>query len=156
MRVTEVMRSNPVCCLPGMDAKKAAALMRQHNTGVLVVVDDLHRRKVLGIVTDRDLCIKVLAATGDPEKTAIQQCMTRNPVTCTAQQEIEPVMALMAAHKVRRVPVVNSDNELEGILTDRDLLDNAGVPAEALFIALGRMTSSTSRSLELDWGTSFP
>jgi CBS domain-containing protein len=149
------MRNNPTCCLPGTDAKKAAALMRQNNTGILVIVDDLQRRKVLGVVTDRDLCIKVLAATDDPEKTAIQQIMTQNPVTCTAQQEIEPVLALMATHKVRRVPVVNSDNELEGLLTDRDLLDNADIPADALCIALGRITSSTQRSLDRDWGTAF-
>jgi CBS domain-containing protein len=156
MRVTEVMRGNPVCCVPETNAKKAAALMRQFNTGVLVVVDDPHRRKVLGIVTDRDLCIKVLAGTGDPEKTTIQDCMTRNPVTCTAQQEIEPVLASMATHKIRRVPVVNEANEVEGIVTDRDLLENTGIPPEALCIALGRMISSTSKSMDVEWGASFP
>ncbi len=156
MRVIEVMRGNPVCCVPGTSAKKAAVLMRQFNTGVVVVVDDLDRRKVLGIVTDRDLCIRVLAGTGDPEHTTVQDCMTRNPVSCTPQQEIEPVLALMAAHKIRRVPVVNEANGIEGIITDCDLLENAEIAPDALCVALGRIISSTLRSPSTDTGIAFP
>jgi CBS domain-containing protein len=130
--------------------------MRHFNTGVLVIVDDLERRKVLGILTDRDLCIRVLAANGDPEHMTVQECMTSHPVCCKAQEEIEPVMASMAVHKIRRVPVVNGANALEGLITDRDLLENAEIDPHALCVALGRIIASTKRSMDMDSVTAFP
>lgn len=156
MRVTEVMSHNPVCCVPATSAKKAAVLMRHFNTGVLVVVEDLENRKVLGILTDRDLCIRVLAGNADPERTTVQECMTSDPLCCKPQQEIEPVLALMATHKVRRVPVVNAANGVEGVITDRDLLENSEIAPEALCVALGRMIASTIKSPDMDTPTSFP
>jgi CBS domain-containing protein len=156
MRVTEVMRGNPVCCVPATSARKAATIMRQFNVGVLLVVDDLDRRKLLGIITDRDLCVRVLAEAIDPARAMVQDFMTSNPVTCTAEEDIGLLLSHMQKHQIRRVPVVNAEGRVEGIVTDRDLLENPDINSHDLCVALGRIVASKIKTRDTDSVTAFP
>ena len=144
MQVTEIMR-NPTFCTPSTTARKAAGLMRQYDEGVLVVVDSFESRKLLGIVTDRDLALRVLIDR-DPERSAVQECMTqRNLICCAPKDDIARVLQTMAEHHIRRVPVIGEDNCVEGIITDRDLLQNGEIDATSLCAALSRITASKVR-----------
>lgn len=156
MRVVEVMRGNPICCLPTTSALRLAGMMRQFNVGVVLVVEDLDRPTLLGIVTDRDLCVRMLADGRDPGTTAVQDFMTRHPVCCTPQDDIAQVLAVMAQHQVRRVPVVNDAKRVEGIITDRDLLQNPDIDPHQLCVALGRITASKIKTRNTDSVTAFP
>jgi len=153
MRVTEIMRTNVICCVPATTARKVAGMMRQFNTGVVLVVDRLDNRKLLGIVTDRDLCIRVLAEGRNPDALLVEEFMTRKPECCTPEDGIPKLLTLMADHHVRRVPVVTADHTVEGIITDRDLLENADIDPHELCVAMGRITASKIKTREADSAT---
>lgn len=121
MKVREVMTSDPVCCLPTDTAQKVAQLLREHDIGSLPVVsakDDLH---VVGVVTDRDICIKVVAEGGDPKKTSIEKCMTPDPAVCREGENLNNCERLMEEYQVRRIPVVDGEGNLIGIVAQADI-----------------------------------
>ena len=156
MQVTEVM-SNPGLCAPTTSVRKAASIMRQFDTGILLIVEDVSSRKLVGILTDRDLVLRVLTDR-DPEKTTVQECMThRDLLCCKPEDDIAQVMEAMATRHVRRVPVVSQGKRVVGILTDRDLLQNPEIDSTELCVALRRVTASKIRMPNaLDSMTSFP
>jgi CBS domain-containing protein len=94
--------------------------MRQRTVGCLVILNDA--REPIGIVTDRDLTIRVLAEGLDPYATLIQQVMTPGPRTVTEGTAIEEALRLMRSGAFRRVPVVDRDGKLIGIVTLDDIL----------------------------------
>jgi CBS domain-containing protein len=99
---------------------QAAERMHQRTVGALVVVDKAH--VPVGIVTDRDLMVRVIAAERDPQTTTVKEIMTPNPKTVTEMAEIEFVISLMQDGAFRRVPVVNDLGHLVGIVTLDDIL----------------------------------
>jgi signal-transduction protein with cAMP-binding, CBS, and nucleotidyltransferase domain len=115
-------------CVRSVDVAKtnesvsvAAWRMHARNVGTLIVVDDDQRP--LGLVTDRDLVMRVLAETRDPNQTTIGSVMTRFPQTVREETSIEDAMAVMRDGPYRRVPVVSRDGRLVGILSLDDILD---------------------------------
>lgn len=103
---------------------EAAKLMRQFHVGSLIVIEETHTgQKPIGIVTDRDLVIEVLAEEVAPETVSIQDIMTRNLVMVCEDDDILGVMEYIRSKGVRRIPVVNSIGMLVGILTVDDLLE---------------------------------
>ncbi len=101
-------------------AFQAAGRMHQRTVGALVVVDKAN--VPLGIVTDRDLTLRVIAGQRDPCTTPIRQVMTPNPKTVSEMTEIESVIALMQNGEFRRVPVVDELGHLVGLITLDDIL----------------------------------
>jgi CBS domain-containing protein len=123
-----------VCCSGSTNAQEAAHLMRQKHVGDLVIVDDPDDERVpLGIVTDRDIVIEVLAKGLDPASTNLASLM-RNPVVIALDSEdTGQVLERMRAHGVRRIPVVNSSGAAIGIVTLDDLLRLLVAEMNALF-----------------------
>ena len=111
----------------------AARRMRDQGVGTLVVVDEVGRP--VGLLTDRDLAVRVLADAADPRAVSVGDVMTRNPRTVSEGTPIESALALMASGAFRRLPVVNEDGRLVGILSLDDLL---GLLAEE-FALIGRL-----------------
>jgi CBS domain-containing protein len=109
----------------GRDATllEAARLMRHFHTGTLVVVDDPQGdRSPAGIVTDRDIVVEALANEMDPAKTSVSAIMGRNLVIGSASEGLGEAMERMRLHGVRRLPVVDHDGSLMGIVTLDDML----------------------------------
>ena len=121
MKINEVMSPNPVCCLPKDSAQRVARIMCDENVGSIPVVTDQESRKLVGMITDRDLCCSVIADALDPKSTAIEKFMTLNPVTCRDAENIENCERLMQEHQIRRMPIVDADGRVIGIVAQADL-----------------------------------
>jgi CBS domain-containing protein len=129
MTCAEVMTPSPTCCTPQHTAIDAAELMRREDVGVVPVVSE-DGRKLIGVVTDRDLVIKVLAEGRDPRSTAVTEAMSTDVVTCLPQESVETVMELMSTRQVRRIPIVDRDGSLIGIVSQADVATRIATPEE--------------------------
>ena len=127
-KCSEVMTSKPVCCVPNDMVSRAAKLMKVGNIGAIPVVEDEKQRKLVGIVTDRDLALHIVAEGRDPKSTKVGAVMTANVVTCTADDDLQKALDAMAAHQLRRIPVVDSENQLVGIIAQADVATRVDQP----------------------------
>ncbi|HEX9668065.1 MAG TPA: CBS domain-containing protein [Thermoanaerobaculia bacterium] len=118
MNVREIMTENPACCTPDQTVREAARLMAQNDCGSIPVVEESTRRLV-GVVTDRDLAIRVLAEGRGPD-TPVREAMTSDPATCGPDDDVNEVERLMAERQVRRVPVVEN-GRVVGVVAQADL-----------------------------------
>ena len=117
-RVENVMTANPRSVDPETDVGEAARILRDENVGSLPVVRD---GRVTGIVTDRDLAIRVLAEGRDPRSTRVADVVSGEPVTVRADQDLDEALRLMAHHQLRRLIVVEDSDRLVGILAQADV-----------------------------------
>lgn len=124
----EVMTKNPVCCAPADMAAKAAEQMKSENVGSIPVIESEQTRKLVGIVTDRDLALKVVAAGLDGKSTKVESIMTRQVVTVHADDDVQKALDAMAQHQLRRIPVVDSDNQILGIISQADVATRVDQP----------------------------
>ena len=99
---------------------EAACRMRERGVGTLVIVDDAGRP--VGVLTDRDLALRVVAAGGDSRVTSVGDVMTAHPRTVSESTPIESALSLMRSGSFRRLPVVNEDGKLVGIVSLDDVL----------------------------------
>lgn len=106
---------------PGESAQAVAQRMHARKVGTLVVVNA--DRQPVGIVTDRDLAVRVVAQGRDPTQTTIGEVMTRSPATVRADTAIEDALRTMRVHQCRRTPVVDGDGKLVGVLSLDDILE---------------------------------
>ncbi|HXQ34560.1 MAG TPA: CBS domain-containing protein [Anaerolineales bacterium] len=127
-KCNEVMTNNPVCCLPNDSVAKAAGLMKSQDIGSIPVIENEQTKKLVGIVTDRDLALKVVAQGGDPKTTKVEAVMTHNVVTCRAGDDLQKALDAMAEHQLRRIPVVNNDNKIVGIIAQADVATRVDQP----------------------------
>jgi CBS domain-containing protein len=121
MKIRDVMTENPVCCLPTDTAQKVATIMRDQNVGSLPVVEDADRRRLVGMITDRDLCIGVIADGLDSKSTPIAKYVSVTPVTCREGENLDACEKAMQEHQVRRIPIVDGDDCVIGIVSQADL-----------------------------------
>ena len=124
MFCNEIMTRNPECVTPTDSVMKAAQLMKSEDVGPIPIVKD--GKKLEGIITDRDLALKVVAKGLDPKTTAVEEVMTGDVVTCKENDDIQKALKLMQEHQVRRIPVVDSDDHLIGIIAQADVATRLG------------------------------
>ena len=124
----EVMTKDVQCCLPTDIVKSAAKMMRSEDVGSIPVVLSQRSKKLLGIVTDRDLALKVVAEGQDPQQTRIDTVMTSDPITCKENDDVGKAIQAMAAHQIRRILVVNDDNVVLGIIAQADIATRIDQP----------------------------
>ena len=127
-KCNDVMTQNPVYCLPNDMVVKAAELMKAGNFGSILVVEDGQTRKLVGIVTDRDLALKIIAEGRDAGSTKVEAVMTEKVVTCRADDDLQKALDAMAEHQLRRIPVVDSDNKILGIIAQADVATRVDQP----------------------------
>jgi CBS domain-containing protein len=104
---------------PEQNILEACRLMRERNIGCLVADAE---GKMSGILTDRDVALKVTGEAKDPRQTRVREIMTPNPVCISVEKNLHDLTALMHTHHVRRVPVVNGVDKALGIVTMDDLI----------------------------------
>ena len=116
------MTANPSSLGSGSNVIEAARLMRDVDAGIIPVVEG---DKLIGTVTDRDIAIRVVAEGKDPETTTVGEIASRELVTIDPQQDLDEALRLMARHQVRRLPVVEEDGKLVGIVAQKDIAQHA-------------------------------
>ncbi len=124
----DVMTRDPACCLPADTAERAAQLMKSEDVGPVPVVSDHQTKRLVGIVTDRDLALKVVAEARDARVTRVEDVMTRGVVACRAEDAVQEALDAMAEHQVRRIPVVDTDDRIVGIIAQADVATRTGEP----------------------------
>jgi len=117
----DVMTEDPVCCLPTDAVSKAAQLMKNEDVGSIPVIEDEETMKLIGIVTDRDLALQVVAAERDASTTQVEEVMTYDVITCRATDDVQKAVDAMAQHQLRRMPVIDSDHRIVGIISQADV-----------------------------------
>jgi len=115
--IRDVMTTEVKACEPTATVVDAAKVMAQEDVGPVPVVED---GRLAGIVTDRDIVVKVVAKGGDPATTTVGDIASRDLVTISADDDLSGALDLMAEHQVRRLPVVEGDR-LVGIVAQADV-----------------------------------
>ncbi len=136
MQVRDVMVPKPSYCTPYWTVEAVAALMDHAGTGVIPVVEDLLKRKLVGILTDRDLCVRVVGPGQYPAHTWVNACMTPNPVCCHPEDDIETALQLMREKRVRRLPVVDEKMQLLGMISISDFVRSEKADMQVVYGAL--------------------
>ncbi|HLY29146.1 MAG TPA: CBS domain-containing protein [Aggregatilineales bacterium] len=124
----QVMTRDPRSCLGNESAQQAAQTMKREDVGSIPVVQDQQSKHLIGIVTDRDLAVNVVAEARDPRSTRVQDVMTSHPVTCHETDDLNKAMDAMAQHQVRRIPIVDNNNRLVGIVSQADVATQSNAP----------------------------
>ena len=126
MSLRKIAKKKVVTVRPDETVVKAARLMGEKNVGSVVVVEN---RKPIGILTDRDIAIRVVAKKADINSILVKDVMTKNIVTGRDNQRVAELAKVMHENGIRRVPIVNKKGMLSGIITLDDLLYMMGLKA---------------------------
>lgn len=152
MLVSDVMTKNPTCCIPSDTAQTAAIIMRDEDTGIVPIIERKGSGKLIGVVTDRDLCIGVLAEKPsgtealNPTNIPIEHCMTGRVVYCGPGDDIDKVLDLMKENQVRRILVVDEQNNIQGVVSMADLMNRGNVSQGETRETLKRISEPTNEA----------
>ena len=117
----DVMTPDPIACEPTDPIRTVSRLMKQHDVGAIPVVESRASKRLVGIVTDRDIVVKVVAEGRQVDEATVSEAMTSNPAACRAEDDVDQALALMAERQVRRMPVVDGSGGLVGIISQADV-----------------------------------
>src|SRR6266511_2687725 len=120
--IRDVMSSNPCSIDTDKSVAYAAKMMKKEDVGFAPIVEG---DRLVGTVTDRDIAIKVVAEGRDPESTTVREIASTDLVTLDPQQDLDEALRLMAQNQVRRLPVVEEDGKLVGVVAQKDVAEEA-------------------------------
>lgn len=120
--IREVMTSNPRTIEADKPVADAAKLMRDEDVGLAPIVEG---DRLVGALTDRDIAIRVVAEGKDPASTPVREVASTDVVTVDPDQDLDEALNLMAQHQVRRIPVVEQDGRLVGVVAQADVARQA-------------------------------
>jgi len=126
-KITDVMTPIPQCCTPDDSIIEVARVMEQHDVGVVPIIESQDTRRVVGVITDRDIVLRVVAQGRDPnEIVSVHDVMTNDLVSVRPEADILHAEECMKEHQIRRVLVVDENGCLVGIVTMADLARATG------------------------------
>lgn len=146
MNIKDVMTTNPRYCVPGDTSTHAARIMKDKNVGIVPIIASDIDHKLIGVVTDRDLCLAVVAQNVQPDTVKVRQCMTTLIVTVGPDDDVQKAMALMSENQVRRIPVVNQKGMLEGMVATADILQRANVSSDETYDVFKKVSEPTDQA----------
>jgi CBS domain-containing protein len=151
MKVKDLQTTDVQSCGPDTNLAAAAQIMWNCDCGVVPVVD--HDRTLLGMITDRDICIATTTRSTAPADIQVRHVMsTGNVYSCRPDDDVRTALSTMATYRVRRLPVVDRLNRLVGILSLNDLVRHAehragaGVPGDEFIEALASISAPSRAS----------
>lgn len=127
-KCSDVMTKDVVTCTPENTVTDVARLMKTEDIGPVLIVDNEQSRTLVGIVTDRDIVVKVIADGQDVNTTRVGDTMSKKLVTCRPDDDVEVAMKAMAQFQLRRIPVVGENMKLLGIISQADLATRVNAP----------------------------
>jgi CBS domain-containing protein len=130
MKARELMTGDPTCCTPEATIQQVAQLMRDHDCGCIPVVENQESKRLIGMVTDRDIAIRCTAEGKGPQ-TKVKDALSPNAKSCGPDDDVESVERIMSGEQVRRVPVVDDRGSCVGIIAQADLALNHQAASES-------------------------
>jgi CBS domain-containing protein len=124
MRVGDLMKKEPPFCVPFDTARGAASIMKHHDVSFIPIIENEPTHMLVGVVTDRDLCLRVVAEGKDPNEVQLADCMTNAPVVCHPQDDIGETIQLMVSARLHQLPVVDENGSVQGVISLHDALQN--------------------------------
>ena len=122
MKAQDIMAKDPRCVTPRTSIQEAARLMKSEDVGALPVVESDSSRKLVGIITDRDITIRAVADGRDIGSVTVSDVMSKGATTAKAGDTVEDVMKVMGREQVRRIPIVDDRDQLVGIVSQADVV----------------------------------
>jgi CBS domain-containing protein len=116
--IRDVMTSDPCSIDVGKSVAYAAKMMRDEDVGLAPIVEG---DKLIGMLTDRDIAIRIVAEGRNPDQVTVGEVASTQVVTIDPQQELDEALRIMAMHQVRRLPVVEEDGRLVGVVAQADV-----------------------------------
>ncbi|MGH9159244.1 MAG: CBS domain-containing protein [Vicinamibacteraceae bacterium] len=144
MRVNEIMTKSPACCTPDTPLAAVASLMVEHDCGEIPIVDGIDTMRPMGVVTDRDIVCRVVARDKNPLGLVARDCMTSPVVTVTPGASVDDCARGMAEYRVRRIPVIDNQGRLCGMVSQADLA--LAAPRDETADVVRRISEPTSPS----------
>jgi CBS-domain-containing membrane protein len=124
MKVADIMTREVQCCAPHTNLAAAAKMMWDRDCGILPVLNvDGH---VLGVITDRDICMAAATRNKPPSDITVWETISNKVYTCRASDDVHVALETMTRHQLRRLPVVDEDGTLSGMVSMNDLILHAG------------------------------
>ena len=120
--VRELMTSNPCSIDSDKSVAYAAKMMRDEDVGIAPIVEG---NRLVGVLTDRDIAVRVVAEERDPNEVKVEEVASRDLVTLDPEEDLDEALRLMARHQVRRLPVVEEDGRLVGVVAQADVAKEA-------------------------------
>lgn len=127
MRIREVMTDEVICCTPDEAIQGVAQKMVENDCGAIPVIQDESSRKLVGIVTDRDIVARIVAPGNNPLEMTVRDCMTSPCMSVTADTSLDDCCRIMEEQQIRRVPVVDGDECCCGMVAQADVAREASV-----------------------------
>src|SRR5262249_6991826 len=121
MRVHEIMSTDLVCCTPDTKLPEVARLMAKHDCGEIPILEQGDGRRPVGVVTDRDITCRVVAAGRNPAELTAADCMSTPVVTVARNTALEDCCQTLEQHQIRRVPVVDERGACCGVVSQADI-----------------------------------
>lgn len=121
MQAKQLMTPDPACCTPDSRIQDVALLMRDNDCGEIPVVDDRETRRLVGVVTDRDVAVRAVAEGRGPTDTRASEIMSSSLVSVTPDRNLDECLELMEKNQVRRLPVVDDEGCCIGIISQADI-----------------------------------
>lgn len=131
MKAQDIMTKNPSCVTPETSLRDAARLMKEQDVGLVPVVERKGSKRVVGLITDRDMAMRVVAEGREVEGCVVRDVMSRDITTLRADTVVDEVMRVMGEEQVRRIPIVDERDELVGIVAQADVVRHANDDSKA-------------------------
>ena len=123
MKAQDIMSRNPATVTPSTRVRQAAKLMKDEDVGIIPVIEDGgSNKRLVGLLTDRDIAIRLVAEGRDPDLVEVRELMSGSPKTARADDDVSKIMDLMGREQVRRVPIVDERGSLVGIVAQADIV----------------------------------
>jgi len=131
MKIQDIMTREPSCVTPDATVREAAQVMKREDVGIVPVVDAKNSKKLVGVITDRDIAIRCVA-DGKDTNVRVGDCMSSdNVATCRENDDVDRAMDAMRTEQVRRIPIVDERGSLVGIVAQADIVRKASNDAKA-------------------------
>lgn len=131
MKIQDVMTRDPSCVTPDATVQEAARLMKREDVGIVPVVDGSNNKRLIGVVTDRDIAVRCIAEGRDGSCRVRDVMSADDLATCTPHDDLDSAMQTMRSEKVRRIPIVDERGSLVGIVAQADVVRQSGDKHEA-------------------------
>jgi len=122
------MTKSPTCCSAQDPVSRAAEIMKSEDVGSVPVIESQQDARLIGMITDRDIVLRVIADGKDYNGAKVQEAMSSGPITCRPEDPLQDALDRMSQHQIRRLPIVDNAGHVVGIISQADVATRVNKP----------------------------